>query len=110
MEDKKHAQEVRDKGARFLMIGACLVVLVAGLKAASPLIVPLLAAIFLSILSLPLLTWLQNRRIPTGIAVLITILVALGSSRNRSAYPPGRGRNAIAKSGCPSPGPRADSW
>lgn len=70
-EDAPH----RDRGARFLILAASLVVVVAGLKAAAPLILPFLVAVFLAVISIPLLTWLQQRKVPTALAVIITVLV-----------------------------------
>jgi predicted PurR-regulated permease PerM len=70
--------ERRDTGARVLLIIASLVIVVAGLKAASTVILPFLIAMFLAILTLPLLNWLQSRKVPKALAVLITLLFALG--------------------------------
>ncbi len=64
-------------GARTLLVLACLVVVVAGLKAASVFILPLLVALFLGIISLPLLHVLQRRRVPTALAVGLTVVVDL---------------------------------
>lgn len=63
--------------ARILLIGASLVVLVAGLRAAAPVVLPLLLALFLTILSLPLLNWLERLGVRFGIAYLVTLLIAL---------------------------------
>jgi len=70
--------ERRGTGARVLLIVASLVIVVAGLKAASTVILPFLIAIFLAILTLPLLNWLQSKKVPKALAVLITLLFALG--------------------------------
>ena len=56
---------------------ASLVVVVAGLKLGAPILVPFAAAFFLALLSLPLLTWLEERRIPHGVAVLVAVLFNL---------------------------------
>jgi predicted PurR-regulated permease PerM len=64
-----------DPGARLLVMAASFVIVVAGLKAASSLILPFLVALFLAMVSLPLLNWLQSKGFPTPIAVLITIVV-----------------------------------
>ncbi len=56
------------------MITASLVLVVAGLRAVKTIALPLLVAIFLSILSAPLLNWLCRRRIPKVIAVVTTVL------------------------------------
>jgi AI-2 transport protein TqsA len=65
----------RDRGGRVLLVAASCVVVIAGLKAASSLILPFLVALFLAMVSLPLLNWLQVKGIPTPIAVLITVVV-----------------------------------
>ena len=62
-------------GARFLFILACLVVIVYGLQFAAPILLPSALALFLAVLSLPVMAWLVNRRIPSGFATLITVLV-----------------------------------
>jgi len=50
------------------------VVLVAGLRAAAPLLGPLLLALFLATLSLPLLRWLLAHKVRPGLAVMATVL------------------------------------
>ena len=62
-------------GARFLFILACLVVIVYGLQFAAPILLPSALALFLAVLSLPVMTWLVNHRVPSGFATLITVLV-----------------------------------
>ena len=62
-------------GARFLFILACLVVIVYGLQFAAPILLPSALALFLAVLSLPVMAWLVNHRIPSGLATLITVLV-----------------------------------
>ncbi len=59
---------------RVLVVAACVVVLVAGLRAASSVIEPFLIALFVVILSLPVLFWLKQR-LPAILAVLGTILM-----------------------------------
>ena len=62
-------------GARFLFILACLVVIVYGLQFAAPILLPSALALFLAVLSLPVMTWLVKHRVPSGFATLITVLV-----------------------------------
>lgn len=69
--------EPADKGVRALLAAASVVILVAGLRAASSLILPFLVAGFLAMITLPLLNWLRAKRIPIVLAVLVTMLVAL---------------------------------
>lgn len=64
-------------GARSLVLAASFIVVVAGLKVASPLILPILMALFLAMICLPLLNWLQSRRVPTSIALVLTVFAAL---------------------------------
>jgi predicted PurR-regulated permease PerM len=56
---------------------ASLVVVIAGLKLAAPLMVPFFAALFLAILTLPLLTWLEGHRVPRLLAVSLAVLANL---------------------------------
>lgn len=64
-------------GARWLLIGASAVIVLAGLKAAQSLLIPFLLALFLSIISAPAVSWLAARRVPVGAAVLLVVLVLL---------------------------------
>lgn len=65
---------IRNRGARFLMVTASLVIVVAGLREIKPIALPLVVAIFLSVLSAPLLDWLTRRGVPRLIGVLATVL------------------------------------
>ncbi len=56
-----------------LLGAASFVVLVAGLKAAAALVIPLLLAIFIAVLCAPPLFWLEDRRLPTPLALLVVI-------------------------------------
>ncbi len=62
------------RASQHLLNLASLVVVVAGLKLGAPILVPFAAAFFLALLSLPLLTWLEDRRVPHGAAVGIAVL------------------------------------
>ena len=64
-------------GARSLMIGAAVVVVLAGLKASQTLIIPFLLSLFLAIICAPAVSWLNRRRVPVGVAVLIVVIVLL---------------------------------
>lgn len=64
-------------GTRFLLATASFVIVVAGLKAAVAVFVPAALAFFLTVISLPLLFWLQRHRVPRGLAVLLTMLAVL---------------------------------
>jgi predicted PurR-regulated permease PerM len=50
-------------------------VIVYGLQFAAPILLPSALALFLAVLSLPVMTWLVKHRVPSGFATLITVLV-----------------------------------
>ena len=50
---------------------AALVVIVAGLRAAQPIVVPLVVATFAAMICLPVLRWLQEKRLPTWLALVV---------------------------------------
>ena len=78
------SQEKRpDRGARFLVVAASLIVVIAGLQAASQLLLPFLTAVFLAVISLPVMVWLQRKKVPTPLAVLTTVAAAAGVSSKR---------------------------
>ena len=62
---------------RILLIIACIVVLIAGLQAASAIILPILVAVFLAVICTPPVTWLQRKGLPDWAAVLTVFLVVL---------------------------------
>ena len=64
-------------GARFLVAAASFVVVVAGLRAATQLILPFLVSVFLAIISLPLLNWLHRKKVPPPLAILLTVMAAV---------------------------------
>ena len=64
-------------GARFLVAAASFVVVVAGLRAATTLILPFLVSVFLAIISLPLLNWLHRKKVPPPLAILFTVMAAV---------------------------------
>jgi predicted PurR-regulated permease PerM len=68
------ADLVSRRGAGPVLTAAALVVLVAGLRFAAPILRPLLLALFLATLSLPLLRWLTARSVRPALAVTATVL------------------------------------
>ena len=62
-------------GARVLLVAACGVIVVAGLKAAAPMLIPFALALFLAVLTLPVTLWLNQRRVPMPISVAMGVLV-----------------------------------
>ncbi|HIP39489.1 MAG TPA: AI-2E family transporter [Desulfocapsa sulfexigens] len=57
---------------------AAFVIVVAGMKAAAPLVVPFLLAVFLAIICAPPVFWLQKRGLPEFVGMLLMISVILG--------------------------------
>ncbi len=65
-------------GRNYLWINlAAMVVVIAGLREAGPILVPFLFAAFLAIISFPAVEWLTGRRVPLVIAVTLVLLVAV---------------------------------
>ena len=62
-------------GARFLLMGASLVIVVAGLREGAIILLPFALALFLAVMSMPLMFWLQLRRVPAPLAIALTMLV-----------------------------------
>ena len=57
---------------------AAIVIIVAGLRAASSLFVPFLLAGFISLLCTPALFWMKDRGLPTPIALIVVLLGLFG--------------------------------
>lgn len=62
---------------RVLLALACVVIIVAGLKAASALFIPVFMGLFLAVLSLPILNWVNRHGVPRPVAVLLTVAIDL---------------------------------
>jgi len=67
----------QNPGTRFLFIMAMVVVVVAGLRFAAPILLPFSLALFLAVLTLPVVLWLQKLRVPRPLAVLLAVLADL---------------------------------
>ena len=63
---------------RSLVIFATLVIVLAGIKSASMIIVPFVLAAFIAIICNPLLQFFGRYRIPRGIAIILVILMMVG--------------------------------
>lgn len=62
-------------GLKFLFSLACVVVIVFGLRYAAPILLPSALALFLAVLSLPVMIWLRNHRVPKASAIIIPVLL-----------------------------------
>lgn len=58
---------------RVLATAGWVVIVVAGMRAAGPLLVPLILSIFLALICEPAVLWLQRKRLPSGVAVPLVI-------------------------------------
>jgi AI-2 transport protein TqsA len=63
------------RAMRAPLAAAAFVIIVAGLKAAAPILAPLVLAAIIAIISLPALRWLRRRRVPFPLAIALTVLV-----------------------------------
>ena len=52
---------------------ASLVIILAGIKTASPVIVPFILSVFIAIICNPALAWLTKKRVPKGLAIAMII-------------------------------------
>ena len=69
----------RSRGADILLTTASLIVVCAGISAASSIVVPVLAAIFVTAVALPPIVALRTRGAPTWLAVTIVLAVVAGA-------------------------------
>lgn len=54
---------------------AAFIIIVAGLKAATQLLVPFLLAVFIAVLCAPMMIWLRAKRVPSTLSVLLVVLL-----------------------------------
>ena len=67
------------RGVSFLRTMAFLTIVVAGLKLAGPLLIPVIVAAFVAIVCAPAVSFLVARRVPSGLAVVLVLIFVLGS-------------------------------
>ena len=66
-----------DTGLRLLLILACFVIVCAGLKSASEVVVPVLAAMFVAIISVPPLQFLRRKGLPSWLAGSLVFMIVV---------------------------------
>lgn len=66
--------------ARFLMVTAAFIIVVAGMRAAESLLVPFFLSLFIAIICSPLLSLMKRYRIPAGLSIvlIVCIMVVVG--------------------------------
>ncbi|MEZ5558889.1 MAG: AI-2E family transporter [Pseudomonadales bacterium] len=62
-----------------LVVFAAFVIVVAGIKAAEPLMVPFLLAVFIATIAATPVFWLEQRRVPAGLAILVVMIGIIGA-------------------------------
>lgn len=72
------SQDTSRQAGSFLIKAAAFTIVMAGLRAAQPLVVPFLVSVFLAVICLPTLQWLQEKGVPTALALLL-IIAMVGS-------------------------------
>lgn len=69
-------------GTNWLVGFAAFIIIIAGLKAASQIVVPFMLSVFIAIICAPLMSSLRHRKVPTWLAIILVvmlILVGIGS-------------------------------
>jgi len=66
--------------ARFLVVLAAFIVVVAGMKAAESLLVPFFLSLFIAIICSPPLLWMRSKGLPTWLSLLAIIFVLIALS------------------------------
>jgi AI-2 transport protein TqsA len=65
--------------ARIAIVGAAVVIILAGIRVATPILGPFLIAIFFAMITAPVMAWLTRRRVPPALAagVVVTGLISI---------------------------------
>ena len=61
----------------YLVAFASIIVIIAGLKVAAPILVQLLMALFIAIICMPSIRWMEDHKIPRSFAIIIVLAVIL---------------------------------
>ena len=73
----------------FLLSFASLIVVIAGMKAASPIVIPLLVSLFLALILAPAMFFLKRRGLPTWAALSLIVVASteMGIGDNNETHP-----------------------
>ena len=63
---------------RFLVTTACFVIIIAGMRFSSSILVPFLLSLFIAKICTPFLFWMQGKRIPKVLAVVVIFVAIVG--------------------------------
>ena len=72
------ASKSENRGLVFLVSVASFVIIVAGMQFAQAILIPILLSVFIAIISSPALFWLENKKVPKGIAFIIVVALVIG--------------------------------
>ncbi len=61
----------------YLVAFASIIIIISGLKVAAPLLVQLLMALFIAIICMPSIRWMEDHKIPRSIAIIIVLAIIL---------------------------------
>ncbi len=61
----------------YLVAFAAIIIIISGLKVAAPLLVQLLLALFIAIICMPSIRWMEDHKIPRSIAIIIVLATIL---------------------------------
>ncbi|SCL74889.1 Transport of quorum-sensing signal protein [Methanoculleus chikugoensis] len=64
--------------ARIAIVGAAVVIVLAGVRAATPILAPLLVAVFFAMITAPVMVWLTRRRVPRILAAILVVAGLIG--------------------------------
>ena len=68
--------QIKSQGSvKILVIMASVVIILAGIKAATTIVVPFLLSVFIAMACSPIITWANQHKLPRGIAVVLVILI-----------------------------------
>jgi AI-2 transport protein TqsA len=75
-----HGREAskRGVGERVLLMGACLCVVIAGLRVAGPIVVPVLLAAYMAVLASGPIHWMMRRKVPSWAALTVVLAGVIG--------------------------------
>ena len=65
--------------SRAVIISAALVIVIAGLKFAAPMLVPFLLSVFIAVICFPLMTRLQQGGLPNGLSLTVVMLLVIAT-------------------------------
>jgi predicted PurR-regulated permease PerM len=69
---------IESSGLRWIIGIAGIIIIISALKTAEAIVIPMMLALFISIISLPPLRWLIQRGVPSAIAILLILGVVIG--------------------------------